>query len=236
MLFVWKYLIKCGELQGTPIGVSTRTQLRGSAEERTNTVADNPTFHYFGYGSLVNGRTRTRTIRAWTGTLTGWKRQWRIAGQTPRGKICTLTVTPEASSSIRSVIIEDEVHRLADLDEREWRYDRHSVSTAAFSADETQSDPVSTQAAYIYSAKQDHYRWGDDDHPILQSYVDCVLKGFLGIWGEDGVRHFVEETEGWHVPMLRDRKQPIYPRAEQLTPEEEVMFDDILHSHGARWL
>ncbi len=210
--------------------------LTGQIEETNISVTDNPVFHYFGYGSLVNGRTRTGAGRTWTGTLKGWKRQWRIAGQTPRGKICTLTVIAEPSSSIRGVIVEDQVHRLADLDKREWRYDRYRFSTSEFSADETRSGAVSSQSAFIYSAKQDHYRWGDDEHPILQSYVDCVLKGFLSLWGEEGVRHFVEETEGWHVPMLRDRDEPIYPRAERLTPEEAEMFDDILHNHGARWL
>ncbi|MEP3280018.1 MAG: gamma-glutamylcyclotransferase family protein [Stappiaceae bacterium] len=193
-------------------------------------------FCYFGYGSLVNGQTRPATSSASAGILRGWKRQWRIAGQTPRGKICTLTAVPDATSSIRGVLVEEELKELADLDKREWRYNRHDFQTSDFSPDGADFNAARHQSAYIYSAKEDQYRWGDEDHPILQSYVDCVLKGFHDLWGELGVRHFVEETEGWHVPMLSDRHNPVYPRAAKLTAQESDFFDTALREIGARWL
>ena len=72
--------------------------------------------------------------------------------------------------------------------------------------------------------------------PILQSYLDAVLQGFLTEHGEDAVARFIRETDGFHLPILRDREHPIYPRAVELPPHERDLFDRLLQAAGARYL
>lgn len=190
-------------------------------------------FLYFGYGSLVNCDTRHPDSVAVPGRLAGWVREWRIAGKTPYGGACSLTVRPSEGHEIAGLMVREHRDGLPALDKREWRYDRLDLVHGAFRPD---ADAALEAPGFVYRAKAEHYRWGDDDHPILQSYVDCVLAGFLKHWGEAGVRHFVEATEGWHVPIRRDRDAPLYPRAVLVPEQARVFFDDVLREADARWI
>lgn len=192
------------------------------------------TISYFGYGSLVNCDTRVAGSVAVRGRLSGWVREWRIAGPTPRGGVCSLTVRPEAGTDIRGLMVREHRDGLVTLDKREWRYDRIDLGEGAFRPD-VEAVPQDA-AGFVYRAKDAHYRWGDEDHPILLSYVDCVLAGFLKHWGEEGVRHFVETTHGWHVPLFDDRADPRYPRAVMISNDQRAFFDEALAEAGARTL
>ena len=88
----------------------------------------------------------------------------------------------------------------------------------------------------VYRVKPEHEAWGDRNHPLIQSYLDCVLRGYLERWGVLGVRRFVETTAGWHVPIHNDRAAPRYRRAVRITAEEEQLFDRVLADAGAVWL
>ncbi len=186
---------------------------------------------YFGYGSLVNCDTRAPDSVAVRGTLRGWVREWRIAGPTPRGGVCSLTVRPDPGTDIRGLMVREHISGLAALDQREWRYDRLDLEDGTFLTDPdapAHAVPKPMVRGFVYRAKHEHYRWGDADHPILLSYVDCVLAGFYRHWGEAGVRHFVETTHGWHVPILDDRAAPRYPRAVPLGKDLRALIDDAL--------
>ncbi len=76
---------------------------------------------------------------------------------------------------------------------------------------------------------------GDAEHPILLSYVDCVLKGYLDQYGERGVSHFIDHTEGWHIPIRDDRENPRYSRAVRLEDRERDLFDQLLRRAGVRF-
>ncbi|AXS40310.1 gamma-glutamylcyclotransferase family protein [Breoghania sp. L-A4] len=192
------------------------------------------TISYFGYGSLVNCDTRTPGSIVARGTLSGWVREWRIAGPTPRGGVCSLTVRPEAGTDIRGLMVREHSSGLAALDEREGRYDRVDLDEGSFCADP--DAPAHDGRGFVYRARSEHYRWGDADHPILLSYVDCVLAGFYRHWGEAGVRHFIETTHGWHVPILDDREAPRYPRAVALGEDLLGLIDAALADADVRWL
>ncbi len=193
------------------------------------------TITYFGYGSLVNDATRPKESRSVRGHLNGYVREWRIAGETPIGRVCGLTVSPDRETRILGVMILDAASHLPALDEREWRYDRHDLHHQAFDAHH-EANGHNPANAFVYRAKQAYYRWGDDDHPIVQSYVDCVLKGYLEHFGEAGVQHFVDTTSGWHIPMKADREDPIYARAVQLDDAEYRLFDAVLAAAGVRYV
>jgi hypothetical protein len=64
--------------------------------------------------------------------------------------------------------------------------------------------------------------------PVLLSYIDVVVQGYLREFGEDGVHRFFDTTEGWDAPVLDDRARPVYPRHRVLSAEERTLVDDHL--------
>lgn len=196
---------------------------------------------YFGYGSLVNTRTLGDEARALAGTLSGWRREWRAwwpVGQATgaSGPIspCTLTVRRDPECAIRGVLVSEPAERLAVLDKRERRYMRVDGIGAQFRCD-TQGQPGPANA-FLYEADAEIRRSGTETHPILQSYLDCVLAGFHAFWGEDGVRHFIETTDGWEAPILADRAAPVYPRAQVIEAALLERFDALLAPLEPRYI
>ncbi|MAA98331.1 MAG: gamma-glutamylcyclotransferase [Stappia sp.] len=199
---------------------------------------------YFGYGSLVNTRTLGEDARATAGTLSGWRREWRAwwpgtpdgAGAPAPGRVspCTLTVRRDPASAIRGVLVSEPAERLAVLDKREHRYVRVDGIGEQFRCD-AQGAPGPGDA-FLYEADSRIRRAGTDAHPILQSYLDCVLAGFLAFWGEEGVRHFLETTDGWEAPILADRSAPLYPRAQEIAPDVLARFDALLAPLEPRYM
>ena len=67
---------------------------------------------------------------------------------------------------------------------------------------------------------------------VLQSYLDAVMQGFFALYGEAGVRRFVEETEGFETTLLCDRERPLYPRSVTLHDGERALFDELVAERG----
>ena len=192
---------------------------------------------YFGYGSLVNRDTlRTDYVSAQPVRLKGWRRCWkpRHRGDPLRGGHATslLSVRQVEGNVIDGLLIYDRVENLPSVDEREATYDRVAVPLERLDmAGGTLPDcPV-----YVYEAQTntaDH----DPHHPILQSYLDAVLQGFLREFGKDGVHNFLETTDGFERHVHADRHDPVYPRAVQLIEEERHFIDTLLEARGVRFL
>jgi hypothetical protein len=72
------------------------------------------------------------------------------------------------------------------------------------------------------------------DHAILLSYLDVVVQGFLKEFGESGVTRFFDTTDGWNTPVLNDRNDPRYPRAQVLSTAETALVDHHLNRLSAR--
>jgi hypothetical protein len=86
----------------------------------------------------------------------------------------------------------------------------------------------------IYRTKPEHDTDGSDEHPILLSYLDTVVQGYLTEFGEDGARRFFETTAGWEAPVFDDRAEPVYSRVTRLTDDERTFVDDELRLRGVR--
>ena len=190
------------------------------------------TFHYFGYGSLINDQTRPPALRAQNAVLHGWRREWRVTGELSlswgaKHNICALSVRRDPTCSIAGVLVEEPVENLASLDQREVRYQRFKVDV------ETQSGV--NQSSYVYQARKEHSEWGSIKSPICLSYIDCVLQGVIHRFGQAALEAFFETTDGWHVPILNDRSQPIYPRANKLSAHETELIDAKLKAYHVCW-
>ncbi len=173
---------------------------------------------FFGYGSLVNRRTHeygvTHKARA-----SGWRRAWRCS---PLRKISYLTAVPAASDYVEGLIAEVPNADWTALDTRERAYRRidasHDVSHEA--------GRILEVAIYAIAQSQ-HFAPGDDN-PVLLSYIDVVVQGYLAEFGPEGVQHFFETTEGWQAPVLDDRAAPLYPRHQVLSSTERAYVDQGL--------
>lgn len=193
------------------------------------------TITYFGYGSLVNTRTLAPGTSVRAGRLDGWIREWRVVGLTDSGRgICALSVAPEPGASILGVLASEPKTGLAALEKREMRYDKITSVGSQFICEE--AGLPGPEDMFLFQAKAENRDWGSDSNPILQSYIDCVLLGFHDFWGEEGIRHFVETTRGWHSPVLADRAAPIYPRAVQADPDVIALIDRYLAPLDIRYI
>ena len=180
--------------------------------------------HFFGYGSLVNRNTHSFTpIHA--SQITGWRRVWRRA---PNRPAAFLSVIAEPGALIDGVIAPVPNDDWVALDAREFSYARIAVT-------ESVSHQVrDVRDISIYAIPPDDAAPPDKDHPILLSYVDAVLQGYLREFGESGAERFCATTDGWDTPVRNDRDDPVYPRAQVLTQAEKGFVDDMLLTMRAK--
>ncbi|SLN46786.1 hypothetical protein PSJ8397_02444 [Pseudooctadecabacter jejudonensis] len=161
---------------------------------------------FFGYGSLVNLATHSYPDPR-PATLKGWRRVWCQAKARP---VAFLSVEPH-TSTIHGITAAVPNADWAALDAREHAYLRRDVSdqfrtaTAVYEANPALTAPPST------------------GHPILLSYLDVVIAGFATL-GPDGPDHFFQTTTGWG-PVLDDRSDPLYPRAQRLAARTRDIVD-----------
>ena len=169
---------------------------------------------FFGYGSLVNLATHDYVNPRKT-TVTGWRRQWVYS---LKRDVSFLSVTQDPQCSIQGLVA-DVTHIGWDaLDVREVGYNRLELPDTALS--ETGFNGVQ-----IYQADPTHVDPTAYDKPILLSYIDCVVQGFLEHFDEDGVAAFFDTTAGWERSIKDDRTAPIYPRAQVLSDAQTKLID-----------
>lgn len=176
--------------------------------------------HFFGYGSLVNRSTHGYD-RAHRATITGWRRAWRHTAFHPHA---FLTAVPAPGARIDGLVAEVPGGDWAALDLREAGYNRHPVA-----APDLAHEAPHPVAAQIYAVPAESA--ADLIRPILLSYIDVVIQGYLREFGPDGAARFMDTTDGWDAPVIDDRKSPRYPRARQLNAEEIAVVDTALRQN-----
>jgi len=168
---------------------------------------------FFGYGSLVN-----RATHGYAGALPARARHWRRAWlDLPERDVAILSAIPAPGAEITGLIAPVPGADWAALDLREAAYARRPLDEIAHEA-----GPADIS---IY-AVEDHAH--GTEAPILLSYLDVVIQGYLREFGPEGVAAFLDTTDGWNRPVQDDRASPIYPRAQRLTPEERRAVDRLL--------
>ncbi|MBU2980887.1 gamma-glutamylcyclotransferase [Lentibacter algarum] len=174
--------------------------------------------YFFGYGSLVNRATHSFSDTHHA-TAKGWRRAWR---QTSQRRACYLTAVPDITCEISGLIAHVPNDDWAALDIRERGYARLPANSAI-------SHPLQTPASLaIYAIAPENQSDPTRETPILLSYLDVVIQGYLQEFGEDGAAQFFATTSGWDAPVLNDRASPVYPRHQVLTPAETAFVDGQL--------
>lgn len=167
----------------------------------------------FGYGSLVNRATRPGRCEAERASIRGFLRAF--AHRTGRsGTVLTIRRAPDRE--IEGVFFAVDEATAAALDRREHRYERVPLG----------------RGDYTYAAPESILRAGTRDHPILRSYLDCVLAGYFDPGGAGAVAAFLDTTTGLESPILDDRADPRYVRAVRLSPAAAAAIDEELCGRG----
>jgi len=179
---------------------------------------------FFGYGSLVNRGTHAYTD-AHPAQLSGWRRAWR---KTTLREVAYLTAVPDTTAQIDGLVAGVPGADWAALDARERAYRRvparHQVRTHL----------PDTADLVVYAIQDGKHQNPDAVSPVLLSYIDVVVQGYLHVFGEDGVQRFFDTTDGWDAPILDDRRRPLYPRHQRLKRKETALVNDMLDHVGAR--
>ena len=178
---------------------------------------------FFGYGSLVNTATHDYP-NGTPATATGWRRAWV---QTKDRPVAILTAVASEHSKIQGLVAEVPRGDWAALDLREAAYDRLPAT------ENVAPRPGLDAETAIYAVPHRDWIHYQSRAPIVLSYLDVVIQGYLRVFGEPGVAHFIATTDGWDAPVLDDRANPRYPRAQVLTPAELARVDALLVDVGS---
>ena len=172
------------------------------------------THRFFGYGSLVNRLTHDGAAVS-RDSVTGWQRTWRRAAGRP---VSFLTVEPAPGVTINGLSAKVPDGDWTALDLREAAYVRAEArpGTAIYHL-----PPGSSSAP-------------SKAHPVILSYIDVVVEGFLAEYGCEGVAHFFATTTGWNVPVLDDRAHPKYTRHRNVAQEVRHLVDRSIAETGAQ--
>lgn len=183
-----------------------------------------PNPYFFGYGSLVNRATHTYPNVS-LATAHGWRRAWV---QTSNRPFAYLSAVRASGHRIDGLIAEVPNADWIALDEREAAYAR-ILDTS--NVTHTRSD---TPDISIYAVPETSFAENPETYPILLSYLDVVLHGYLQEFGEKGVHDFFASTDGWQTPILNDRVAPNYPRHQRFTQDQFGFVDRALQEIDAQ--
>jgi cation transport regulator ChaC len=178
------------------------------------------THFVFGYGSLICPESRAITAPeqshkiATPVTVKNIERVW--SKRTARGMTAMGVRFVEDAACI-GVILPVSDQELALFDEREQGYDRKAlllsdVEQVSFLSDEHYEEDDhdtflqakehnATDAVQIWVYMQRVENPATAEHPIVQTYVDTILRGCLSI-SEEFAQEFIASTKGWHPAEL----------------------------------
>lgn len=191
--------------------------------------------YYFGYGSLVNRETRPADELASPARLKGWRRVWehRIQHADLQRRSTSMSIEPMpvdpavSSRGIDGVVVRLEKDLLPVLDQRESGYERLVLPADVFEL----PAELKTDRVIVYRSLPQNRNLADDAHPVLQSYVDCIMAGYQRMFGDNGLQDLISSTRGWERPVLNDRRFPRYPRSVIVDQQSLNHFDASIRQH-----
>jgi len=152
--------------------------------------------------------------------LRGYRRVWQPS---PARGVAFLTVVADAAGHVLGALAPVPGGDWQALDLRERAYARAAVP---------HHDIDGRHGVNVYAVGS--VARPRPEKPILLSYLDVVIQGFLQIHGAEGAQDFFRSTGGWETPVLDDRAAPRYPRHQALAADERRAVDTGLASVGAR--
>lgn len=171
---------------------------------------DMPNHFLIGYGSLVNEKSRIRSLKQDVIAIPvriaadfGYRRTWntRITGMmTTLGLIKADT---SHGQSINGVLYAVKDNDMAVWDKREGSYNRVEVPWKYIRSLCWVQLPKEGKV-WIYVTKPEFSGSSTVEEPVTQSYVDLVISGFME-FSDDFAKEFIKTTDDWPKYWLNDR-------------------------------
>lgn len=181
---------------------------------------------FIGFGSLVNTDTHVYSTVAPV-RIDGWSRVW-INNDTYEHAF--LSVIPEQQTSVLGLLASVPHGDWNELDIRESGYHRRALARSEWSIETGGGADTSAAESSIHDVQMYVHSSGNfatPAKPILRSYLETVLSGFYTVFGERGLRNFIDTTAAWTV-IKDDRGQPLYPRYISAQGEAVGVVEDAL--------
>jgi hypothetical protein len=179
--------------------------------------------YVFGYGSLLERASRTRTnpdaIGAWPARVTGYQRGWFHQFADSIGSTCTYLGAVQAKGQT----INGVVYAVNDIEATKQR--ETGYTAIALAQDEIEmldgggSLNIGTDLkVYIFVSNPESISKTNaptPTFPIVQSYVDICINGCLELEAlyrgvkDKFAKEFIQTTTGWNANWVNDR---LYPR------------------------
>jgi hypothetical protein len=192
--------------------------------------------YVFGYGSLIERASRTRTnpeaVGAWPARVTGYQRGWFHQLAKHVGSSCTyLGAVESAGAKINGVICL--VQDFEKTKEREIGYTATPLPTDRIEMLDGTGPWDPGKEVYIFvsdEASISKTKAPTPDFPIVQSYVDICVNGCLEIEAlyrsaSGFVEEFIRTTTGWNEFWVNDR---LYPRRPFISVPNAGAIDQAL--------
>lgn len=197
--------------------------------------------YIFGYGSLLERASRTRTnpdaIGAWPARVVGFARGWFHQSKDFVGSTCTFLGAVEAASQTINGVI----YAVADFEstkEREVGYTATPIHPGRIQMLDGGPDWNPGQTVYIFLSNPDSIspvKAPTREIPMVESYVDICINGCLELEAlyrrvnGSFTKEFIDTTSGWNEFWVNDR---IYPRRPFIYAPNAGAIDAALQAGG----
>ena len=197
--------------------------------------------YIFGYGSLLERASRTRTnpdaIGAWPARVKGFKRGWFHQFQAPVGSTCTFLGAVRAEHETINGVI----YAVADLEstkKREIGYTATPIDNGRIEMLDGGPEWDESVPVNIFLSDQESVSRTEKptrEMPMVQSYVDICINGCLeleALYRKVNAlftREFIATTSGWSKFWVDDR---IYPRRPGIYAPTASAIDKALKAGG----
>jgi len=200
----------------------------------------------FGYGSLICSKSRAITAPTVANretipvTVEGVERTW--AKKSVRG-YTSMGVRFQKGAECVGVLVPVSNNELEQFDHREVGYDRYELQPKDIlpfeSSDETWYENTfltnsHMKRSQIWVYVQKIMLPATSDFPIVQSYLDIILRGCLSI-SEEFAYKFMKSTKGWHPSELLDESD-YSCSSNSMFDDSENLGDDNDESDGFHWI
>lgn len=206
--------------------------------------------YIFGFGSIMNTSTHATwqtPDRKTSGTNPGavvtikrsfgFKRKWNFRSSTGFTALGVVPVEEEDAGDINGVIFRVPKEEMPNFDRREVGYEKVEVPynflefhpDLSGSTEQTQFNLGSNDNIWLYVPLPSQTMNADENHPLLQSYVDTVLQGCLEWGGERVAEEFILTTGGWSCFYLNDTPSSRRP---WLFRKQYALIDQLLSKHS----
>jgi hypothetical protein len=166
----------------------------------------------------------------------GYKREWNFRSFTGFTALGVVPAVDDAND-INGVLFQVSSSEISNFDRREVGYEKVVVPVkfikfhpeVSGTTAQTILDLRPNKKIWLYVPIPSQNMHADENHPLLQSYVDTVLQGCLMWGGEDMAEEFILTTSGWSCFYLNDTPSSRRP---WLFRKQYATIDDLLSRHS----